>query len=102
MRKLAIAILIFIFFSILSTTAFSQVIHQGQVVEEKKPVDFHIIPAVGAGIFLEDSQTKSVSNNGFFIVRVPGLILPRFSRWDADRAHQSADRRILDSELRAD
>ena len=47
--------------------------------QDPKQVDFHIVPALGAGIFLEDSKTKSVSNNGFFIVRVPGLILPRFS-----------------------
>ena len=33
-------------------------------------------PAIGAGIFLEDAETKPVSNNGFFLVRVPGLILP--------------------------
>ena len=65
MRKLAITL----FASLLSTAAFAQ---------EKKPVDFHIIPAFGAGIYLEDSGTAPVSNNGFFIVRVPGLILPEF------------------------
>ena len=33
---------------------------------------------IGAGIYLEDSETKPVSNNGFFLLRVPGLILPGF------------------------
>ena len=56
-----------IFASMLSAAAFAQ-----------KPVDFHIVPAFGAGIYLEDAATKPVSNNGFFIVRVPGLILPGF------------------------
>ena len=64
MKKIAITI----FASMLSTAAFAQ----------DKPVDFHIVPALGAGIYLEDSETKPVSNNGFFLVRVPGLILPGF------------------------
>ena len=65
MRTLATVI----FASILATAAFSQ---------DSKPVDFHIVPALGAGIYLEDSETKPVSNNGFFLLRVPGLNLPSF------------------------
>ena len=64
MRKLATT-----FACLLSASAYAQ---------DPKPVDFHIVPAVGAGIFLEDSETKSVSNNGYFLVRVPGLVLPGF------------------------
>ena len=65
MRKSAITLCA----AMLSTAAFAQ---------DSKPVDFHIVPAFGAGIYLEDAATKPVSNNGFFIVRVPGLILPGF------------------------
>ena len=66
MKTKASILVIFLF---LATAAFAQ---------DSKPVDFHIVPAFGAGIYLEDSETKPVSNNGFFIVRVPGLVLPDF------------------------
>ncbi len=44
------------------------------------PIDFHVIPAIGAGVFVEDSDAESsVTNNGYFLVRIPAFVFPRLN-----------------------
>ena len=65
--------------TILATAAFAQEPKEvAPAPEGPKQVDFHIIPAVGAGLFFEASGTAAVSNNGYFLVRVPAIVVPSF------------------------
>ncbi len=44
------------------------------------PFDFHVVPAIGAGVFVEDSDAESsVTNNGYFLVRIPAFVFPRLN-----------------------
>ncbi len=44
------------------------------------PIDFHVVPALGAGVFVEDSDAESsVTNNGYFLVRIPAFVFPRLN-----------------------
>ena len=44
------------------------------------PIDFHIVPAFGAGLFFEDSDVESsITNNGYFLVRIPAFVFPRLN-----------------------
>ncbi len=44
------------------------------------PIDFHVVPAIGAGVFVEDSDAESsVTNNGYFLVRIPAFVFPRLN-----------------------
>ncbi len=41
------------------------------------PIEFHIVPEIGAGVFLEDAQVVSFGgNDAFFLFRIPGLQFP--------------------------
>ena len=41
------------------------------------PIEFHIVPQIGAGVFLEDDQVvRFGGTNGFFLFRIPGLRFP--------------------------
>lgn len=44
---------------------------------EAGPVKFEIVPEIGAGVFLQDSQTVSFGGtDAFFLFRLPGLQFP--------------------------
>lgn len=43
------------------------------------PIEFHVIPEVGVGLLLQDDTIQFDSNMGFFMVRLPGLVLPNFN-----------------------
>ncbi len=44
------------------------------------PLDFHVVPAIGAGVFVEDSDAESsITNNGYFLVRIPAFVFPRLN-----------------------
>ena len=44
------------------------------------PIDFHVVPAIGAGVFFEDSEGESsITNNGYFLVRIPAFVFPRLN-----------------------
>ncbi len=44
------------------------------------PIDFHVVPAIGAGVFVEDSDAESsVTNNGYFLVRIPAFVFPQLN-----------------------
>lgn len=49
--------------------------------EPKKagPVEFHVIPELGAGVFLQDNVIEFSKNTGFVMIRFPGLVLPNFN-----------------------
>lgn len=63
-----------------STTTFAQ-----RALDPKKeetrlgPIQFHVVPEIGGGIFLQDNTIQLNSNMGFFMVRLPGLVLPNFN-----------------------
>lgn len=41
------------------------------------PVQFHIVPEIGVGLFLKDDQVVDFfGNNGYYIFRIPGLQFP--------------------------
>ena len=44
------------------------------------PIEFHVVPELGAGVFLEDSQVVSFGGtDAFFLFRIPGLIFPNWN-----------------------
>lgn len=45
------------------------------------PVEFHIVPEIGAGVFLEDDQVVSFpGTDAFFLFRLPGLQFPGWNQ----------------------
>ena len=41
------------------------------------PIEFHIVPEIGGGVFLEDDQVVNFGgNDAFFLFRIPGLRFP--------------------------
>ena len=41
------------------------------------PVEFHVMPEIGVGVFLEDDQViRAGGTDAFFLVRIPGLRFP--------------------------
>lgn len=41
------------------------------------PIEFHVVPEIGVGVFLEDDQVVSFGgNDSYFIFRIPGLQFP--------------------------
>ena len=44
------------------------------------PIEFHVVPELGAGVLLRDDQTINLSGtDGYFVVRLPGLIFPNWN-----------------------
>lgn len=44
------------------------------------PIEFHVVPEIGAGIFLEDSDVVSFGGtDAFFLLRIPGLLFPNWN-----------------------
>ena len=45
------------------------------------PIEFHVVPELGIGIVLEDSQVIAFGGtNAFFLVRIPGLQFPQMNK----------------------
>lgn len=69
MKKLAYTLSV----CLLSTAAFAQ----DSAKVKAGPVAFHALPAIGGGVFVEDSKAESAdTNNGFFLVRLPAFSFP--------------------------
>lgn len=43
------------------------------------PIEFHVLPEIGAGLSLNSEQIIDSDSDGFFIVRIPGLQFPGFN-----------------------
>lgn len=51
-----------------------------QVQAKVGPVEFYVIPEIGAGLSLTEAQTIEISpENAFVLIRIPGLKLPDFN-----------------------
>ena len=62
--------------TLLSTATFAQ----DSVKVKAGPVAFHAVPAIGGGVFVEDSKAESSdTNNGFLLVRLPAFSFPKLN-----------------------
>ena len=44
------------------------------------PIEFHVVPEIGVGIFLEDRQVVSFGgSDALFLFRIPGLLFPNMN-----------------------
>lgn len=73
------------------------------VTEKAGPIEFHVIPEVGAGVLLRDDQVVSFDrSDAFVIVRIPGLRFPGWNETSTGLQLELSDTPGLDRGIRYD